>query len=95
MAPPGKLEVNPDAFLQYSLAAVLGGLVENIAVSGLSVPFFLGFGSMAGALIVFIYYRKKGDGWMCSGMHLFAAAAFPIFSLGFGTITKSIEIFIK
>jgi len=31
MRPEGKLDVNPDAFLHYSLAALLGGFLENIA----------------------------------------------------------------
>lgn len=95
MNPEGKLDVNPDAFLQYSAAALLLGLVENLITSGLSIPLFLGFGSIAGSLTVFLYYRKKGDVWMCSGMHLFAAAFFPVLALGFGVLTKIIEILKK
>ena len=92
MKPEGKLDVNPEAFLQYSAAAFAGGLVENLVTSGLSIPIFLGFGTLAGSLIVFLYYRQKGDRWMCSGMHLFAAAFLPAMSLAFGALTKIIEI---
>ncbi len=90
-----KLDVNPDAFLQYSAAAILGGILESLAVSGLSIPLFLGFGSLAGALAVFLYYRHRGNRWMCSGMHLIAAAVFPVFSLAFGILTKLVEFITK
>lgn len=95
MAPQGKLDVNPDAFLQYSAAAIAGGFIENLALSNLSVPLFLGFGSFIGALAVYLYYRHRDDRWMCSGMHLFAAAVLPVFALGFGILTKLIEVFLK
>ena len=92
MARDGKLDVNPDAFLQYSVAANFGGLIENIATNKLSLPILLGFGSLAGSLAVFLYYRHKGDRWMCSGMHLVSAALFPVFALAFGIVTKIVEI---
>jgi hypothetical protein len=95
MAPRDKLDINPDAFLQYSAAAVAGGLLENLVISSLSVPLFLGFGSLAGAIAVYVYYHHVDNGWMCSGMHMFAAAVFPVFSLVFGVLTKIIEIYVK
>jgi len=95
MKPEGKLAVNPDAFLQYSLAAFSGGLLENLMTSGLSVPLFLGFGTLAGSLAVFLYYKHKGNRWMCSGMHMFAAAFVPALALVFGVVTKVAEILVK